>query len=218
MKPVQAALLSVSLAGTLLGMPAFAADDAGQNAVVTPDEDTMIIAEAPGGAPGGERHHGWHHPGMQLTDDQLSRLADIKEAVREKTAAQRSEMHALRFQLQKALMAPTVDKAGALAIQSKINALHDQIASARLAGRIDAMSVFTPEQREHIRHMMLVRGAFGGFGRRGHRKHGGCGGECGGGHGGPRHGDKGGWMRHRMEEHGNGGDGPAHAAPDGGDS
>jgi hypothetical protein len=151
---------------------------------------------------------------MGLTDDQLSKLADIREGVREKTASQRAQLEALKYQLHKAMMQPAIDKSAAMALQSKINALHGEIANARLAGHIDAMGVFTPEQREHMRHFMLMRSAMRGMG--GHHGHDGpCGAECGGGHHGFG-GHPGVMMRHHMEGHH---EGPPHGPegePDGG--
>ena len=171
------------LAGTLLCVPAFADDDATPPGAATVDLEGREVAEGVG------EHH--KNP---MTDDQLQKMAAIRESLKEKTASQRSQLSALKFQLRNLMMADTIDRSAANALQSKINALKGDIATARLNAHIDMMGVLTSEQRTHLRHHMLMEQAFGCHH---HHHHGeGGGGSCGGGER-RHHGEGGGGWHHR---------------------
>jgi Spy/CpxP family protein refolding chaperone len=192
MKTLTKAIAAFYVSAALGCLPVFSQQSPSGIASDTAPGASLEIAER--GGPGGE-HHGWHH-GPKLTDDQLQKLADIRESLHERTAAQHMQMHALEHQLHKLFSEPTVDKTQALAIQAKINALHDELANAKLSSHIDAIGVFTPEQRAEIRHFWLTREAFGGHRGGGHHR---------GGHGCEKYEGHGGW-HHEGGHPGNGGE------------
>jgi len=176
--------------GTLIAAPvgaAFAANGLEGQAT------TVVATEKGECCPGGGQGHG----GFGLTDDQLEKLNSLKERYQASTAAKKAELKVDHTQLRDIMTRPDVDKSAALALQSKVNALRDDLSNQRLGFMLDASQIFTPEQRAKMRHRFLARSTFGGgFGGGGHRfqghfrGHGGPGGPGGPGGfhgGGPRH-------------------------------
>lgn len=175
------------LAGALLCIPAFAADNSQQ----APSADSYVLAQAVADAPneGPERHH---HP--MLSDDQLERLASLKDQYRIDTAAKKAQLHSLHRQMMSGLTAASIDRGSLGSINDKINALHSDLSRIHLKYMEDRAEVFTPEQRAHFHHMMLMHAMMGHH----HHHHGGG---CGGGH---HHGwgGKGGHHEHGKAGHG----------------
>jgi Spy/CpxP family protein refolding chaperone len=132
---------------------------------------------------------------MGFSDSQLEKMSSLKNQFLDKTASGRTEIETLHRQLREVLSQPTIDRAKAEGIQNKINSIKADMSNARLNLRIDEIAVLTPEQREAMRHRMLVSEAFGG-GRFGHHRHG------GGGHfgGGGRHFEHGGGPKQHPEK------------------
>lgn len=125
--------------------------------------------------PGFGGHGGGFMKSLNLSDEQLEKLHNIRVKSKTGNALKQAELQVLSTQLQEALSAENIDKQAAFALQSKINALRADLSNARLASMIEKSEVFTAEQRKEIRHKMLQReGAFGGRGHRGHggRHHG----------------------------------------------
>lgn len=112
---------------------------------------------------------------LNLSDEQLEKLHNIRVKSKTANASKRAELSVLRTQLREALSAENVDKQAAFSIQSKINALSADLSNARLASMIEKSEVFTAEQRKEIRHRMLQKegsfGGHGGHGRGGFRHH-----------------------------------------------
>ena len=181
MKLQNALFANILMAGGLLAVPVFAADNLG-DATMSSGTSTDVVAEGPGG----ERPEwkGEHKP--RMTDDQLIQMAALKDKFLSSTASQRTQLEALHRQLKSALAKSDINRSEVLSIQSQMNSVHDDLATKKLNNKLDFIALLTPEQKEHFRHHMLVSNAFGG-----HHGHGGaCGGGGGGGrghHGGGHH-------------------------------
>lgn len=125
--------------------------------------------------PGFGGHRGGFMKTLNLSDEQIEKLHNIRVKSKTGMAVKRAELSVLTTQLREALSAENVDKQAAFSIQSKINALRADLSNARLASMIEKSEVFTAEQRKEIRHRMLqTEGAFGGrggHGRGGFRHH-----------------------------------------------
>lgn len=169
MKLQNALFANVLMAGGLLAVPAFAADNS--DATLASGTRTDVLAQGPGG--GGERPD-WKKP--RMTDDQLIQMAALKDKYLTATASQKTNLMSLHRQLKSALAKPEINRSEVLSIQSQINSVKDDLATKKLNSKLDFIALLTPEQKEHFRHRMLVSNAFGGhhgrFGKGG----------CGGGH------------------------------------
>ena len=188
------------LAGTLLAIPAFAAESNSESNTLASAPNTVALGDKDGG-PGGEKHEWSHRPHM--TDEQLERFAALRNQFIDSTTAQRTQGMALKRQLHTALAKVDVNRQEVLAIQSQINAVHSDLALKKMNFKLDGLAVLTPEQREHFRRHMLMANAFGGH--HGHGGPGGCGG--GGGERGHHHHGHGGGGRGRVGFEGPGGPG-----------
>jgi Spy/CpxP family protein refolding chaperone len=102
-----------------------------------------------------------------LTDEQLEKIAALKDNFLSKTAGKKVELKGLGRQLRGLLTKKEVNRQEAFVLQEKISTLRADLAKEKLAFRLDMMSVLTDEQREKIRHRMLMKQAFGG-----HKHHG----------------------------------------------
>lgn len=177
-------LFTVALAGIIFAAPVLAADGTANSGDTSGGQFKMSkrLAEGGPGGPGGERRK------MSFSDDQLQKMSSINNKFKDSVGAQFLQLGSLNRQLKETLTQTTVDRSKALDIQTKINALKADLSIAKLNYKLDKMAVLTPEQREHMRHRMLVSQAMGGQGG-GHHFKGGRGGHCGGGrkmHGGQR--------------------------------
>jgi Spy/CpxP family protein refolding chaperone len=148
------------ITSTLVGIPAFAADNTcSAGAANTLTTQVKIGAKCSGE---GFQRHGQFGKRLGLTDEQLLKISTMKDQYRLSSAGQRAETKVLSDQLKNVLTAPQLDKAQALSIQSKLNDVKDKLSNEKLQYRIDFMSVLTPEQKEIVRHKMLVLEVFGG--------------------------------------------------------
>ncbi len=110
---------------------------------------------------------------FNLSDEQLEKLHAAKMQFNESNAPKIAQLKVLQEQLKDTLSKPVVDKGTALSIQSKINGVKDDLATARVSMMADTSTIFTAEQREQFRHRFLTGGSFHG---RNHGRHGGHGG------------------------------------------
>lgn len=160
---------SLIITSTLVGLPAFAADN-------TKDAGVANTQVKIGEKCSAQRSqcHGAFGKRLNLNDEQLQKIGAMKDQFRLATATQKAETKVLSDQLKNVLTAPSLDKAQALSIQSKLNDVKDKLSNEKLQFRMDFISVLTPEQKEIVRHKELVSEAFGGehMGPRpGHFKH-----------------------------------------------
>lgn len=158
-------LYSLILTSIMVAAPALAADDTAPGAN-QPEHFRMSKRLAEGG-PEGRAKFG-------LTDDQLQKMSALNNKFKDSIGAQKTQLGSLSRQLKDVFAQAQVDRAKAVDLQTKINALKAEISIAKLNFKIDKLAILTPEQREKIRHRMLVSQAMGG-GMKGR------GGHCGGG-------------------------------------
>lgn len=160
-------LYSLVLTSIMVAAPALAADDTAPGAT-QPDHFRMSKRIAEGG-PGAREKFG-------LSDDQLEKMSSLNNKFKDSIGAQKTQLGSLHRQLKDVFAQPQLDRAKAVDLQTKINALKAEISIAKLNFKMDKLSILTPEQREKIRHRLLVSQAMGG-------KMQGPGGHCsGGGH------------------------------------
>ena len=164
------------ITSTLIGMPAFAQGNV--------EKAQVTQVKVGGGACARAGFEGREHFGkkMGLTDNQLEKIASLKDKSRTNTAEEKAQLKTLNDQLKVAITKPEVSAQEDLAVQNKINGLRSQLANQKLQEKLDFMAILTPEQRETLRHKILISEAFGG--------HGGPGGPGGRGH-----------MGHHMHHH-----------------
>lgn len=172
-------LFNVVVVSLLLAAPALA-DDTTSGA---PGAKVPVASKCDGGAcekadhcgGGGQRGH------MDLSDAQLEKMSGLRNKFLDSTSAQRTELESLYRQMKGVFTKPEVDRQQALEIQSKINNVKANLSTARLNFKLEELSVLTPEQREKLRHRMLLSESFGGgFHHGGPVRMGGHGGPMGG--------------------------------------
>lgn len=115
-------------------------------------------------------------PALKVTAEQREKLANLRNQYILSTAQKKAELTVAKNQLRTVFKQPTIDKAAALSLQTKINGLKADLSTARLSLKLAAADVFTAEQRAAFKKMHH------GYG---HKR--GCGPSRGGfrGHGGP---------------------------------
>jgi len=145
------------IASTVAGIPALAAPS--NEGGVTKTQVNVGSSCAVGKA-GGAR--GSFSRKMGLSDEQLQKIATLKDQERVATASQKAQLKALYDQLKIEITKPELDKQSVFGLQGKINDLRAQLSNEKLEERINFMAVLTPEQKEQLRHRMLASEAFGG--------------------------------------------------------
>ena len=96
-----------------------------------------------------------------ISDEQRKQLSALRDKYELDTAEKKALLHVTGRQLKQVMTSVTVDKSAALALQSKLNALRDDLSNARLSFMLSAGDVFTPEQRAQFKAMR----------RQGHHRH-----------------------------------------------
>ncbi len=120
--------------------------------------ETVAISEVPGMT-------NWDYPSesgswpekLGLTDDQMSQLVSLKSDHEINTAKQKAELKANMEKLVLLMTAPKLDKQAILSLNEKIDSLKATLADARVDEMLSVMNIMTPQQREQMRHDMLVR-------------------------------------------------------------
>jgi Spy/CpxP family protein refolding chaperone len=168
----------VVIASLIIAAPVLAADDSTTNGAA-PSQGRMVAAKNLGCSGGGSFHRGGK---MGFSDSQLEKMASEKDQFLNKTASERSQLGILHRQLREELSQTNIDRSKAESILAKINSIKADLSTAKLDLKINEIALLTPDQREQMRHRMLVAEAFGGgFGH--HRHVGGRHFEHGGEHG-----------------------------------
>jgi len=109
-------------------------------------------------------------PKLQITPEQKAKLGSLRDQFKLSTADKKAELEVAHSQLRRIFSQPTVDKGAALALQSKINGLRDDLSTAKLNMMLASSDIFTPEQREAFSKMRGMHGRHhrhGGFHHRG---------------------------------------------------
>ena len=148
----------------------FRAEPADDELAMGIEGNDFVIGAGAGGAGGAGALQ------LSLTDEQLEKIAKLKGDMKDAAGAKKAQLQSLRRQLKDALMSEKTDKSAVMDIQSKINSLHSDLANARVSGRLEVLSVLTPEQKQKLRHAALKRQALGAAGMHGKGQHGGRGG------------------------------------------
>jgi Spy/CpxP family protein refolding chaperone len=151
------------VATTLIGLPAMAQSN------VEKAQVTQVKVGGPSCARAGFERKGQFGKKLGLTDSQLEKIATLKDESRISMAPEFAQMKELRDQLKIAITKSDVSAQEDLALQGKINSLRDQISNQKLQEKLNFMAILTPEQRETIRHKMLVSEAFRRGGEHGFR-------------------------------------------------
>jgi Spy/CpxP family protein refolding chaperone len=178
MKKMQKYLLaSLVLAGSILAVPARAQE--ADTAIPASEDvvaDEMIVVNPPEIAfrPDGAECRA----GMSLSDEQLEKMAALKDQYMLNTAGKKAELKALFHQMGSLLSQPAIDRQKISAVHERMTALKNDLSNARLAYIMDKAEVLTPEQRKALHHKMLMHQVIGHG--RWHHHFGGC---CGHGHG-----------------------------------
>jgi Spy/CpxP family protein refolding chaperone len=151
------------VATTLIGLPAMAQSN------VEKAQVTQVKVGGESCARAGFEKKGQFGKKLGLTDNQLEKIATLKDESRVSLAPEFAQMKELRDQLKIAITKSDVSAQEDMALQGKINSLRDQISNQKLQEKLNFMAILTPEQRETLRHKMLVSEAFGRPGEHGFR-------------------------------------------------
>ncbi len=175
MKITNGLLCNALVLASLLTLPAMAADGGAGATVTAKGSGQACTAGGAGCSGGGYRHSGKREgfrSSLKLSDDQLEKMASLKNDFRTSTAPEKAQLKSLSFQLKETLMQPAVDKDKAMALEGQINNVRSDLSNKRLSFKIDSLNVLTAEQKEALKHRMLVSQTFGG-GRGFHHRGGG---------------------------------------------
>lgn len=149
-------LFSLAFIGMMAAVPVIAAESAGPA-----DLPAKTVASKNLDCADGACHR---RGGMSLSDEQLEKMGALRNKFLDSTSAQRTELESAMRQLKDVFTKSEIDRQKALEIQSRINTLKSDLANARLNFKLESLNVLTAEQREKIRHRMLLSEAFGGRG------------------------------------------------------
>jgi Spy/CpxP family protein refolding chaperone len=98
-----------------------------------------------------------------LTDEQMNRLRGMRVAHQREMIRLRADAQIARLDLEEALRQPNAKFADVKAKVAAISALHGQMMEKKVAFRLDARQVLTPEQQQKLRELMMGR-AMGAWG------------------------------------------------------
>lgn len=160
--PALAIALSLTTLGSALGSSVNSAY--GQNA------DTFI-ADSSKSEKGSQKKGLGRKAKLNLSEDQKEKMLSIKNKYKGEMEPKIAELKEHKRSINDLLTRETIDKEAILKEQSKINAIIGDIASARLAYRIEANENLNPEQRATLRKLSEERN-FAGRGKH-HGKRGG---------------------------------------------
>jgi len=136
----------------------WAAQANAQTDQTTNTSETVVISEVPGTP-------NWDYPAergpwpekLGLTDDQMSQLVSLKSDYKINTAKQKAELESNMKKMVLLMTAPKLDKQAILSLNEKIDSLKATRADARVDQMLSVMNIMTPQQREQMRHHMLVQ-------------------------------------------------------------
>lgn len=102
------------------------------------------------------RHLGWFGAkrllaGIDLSDDQVERIAELKHKSFSKMAHGRVDMMELVQQLFRELGKPTIDRARATELKNKIKEHKAAMADLMFENMVEFAEILTPEQRKRIK-------------------------------------------------------------------
>jgi Spy/CpxP family protein refolding chaperone len=93
---------------------------------------------------------------LDLTDEQMEKLIDLKSDYEIKTAEKKAQLLANMKHMALLMTDTKADKEAILSLNEKNNALKSELSVARTHKMLDAMAIMTTKQKEQIHHHMLV--------------------------------------------------------------
>ena len=161
---VLAAALCLGLAGAA---QAQGGPHSGPQVIEMPQMIEKMMKEAHLGRPGGWGRRGMHgplpysarplvsialrnHEELKLTDDQVKRLKDIRDAFSKKAVKERADMKALRIDLRRALDAEKLDLADVEKKIREISSMRVDLRIARLKAIQDGKAVLNDDQQKQL--------------------------------------------------------------------
>jgi len=93
---------------------------------------------------------------LGLTDEQMTQLVSLKSEYVVNTAKQKAELQANIKKMVLLMTEPKLDKQAVFSLNDKINSIKSSLADAHVNQMLSVMNVMTPQQREQMRHHMLV--------------------------------------------------------------
>jgi len=108
------------------------------------------------GGPGGPGGPGGHGPlamlkGLDLTDEQVLKIAEIKGGAFFKMAHDKIDIMALKKQAMKELLSPQVDKAKVRELANQIKEKKSQCMDQMVENIIACSEILTPEQKKELK-------------------------------------------------------------------
>jgi hypothetical protein len=123
--------------------------------------DRNFIADASDHA--ADRKDGFMEP-PKFTDEQLQRMMELRDEHRIATASQHAELAALSHKLSLLLTADSLDRKEISSIQAKIDSLRSELGKVNAKFAVDSAEILTPDQRQKLRHRLLLHQGRPGFG------------------------------------------------------
>ncbi len=171
---IAVALTALSLA-IVTSLPVYAQlqDESSVGVGAQLDNPESSVAIAPvidiGGEPAAAAVAGRVGGGMKalnLTDEQLEKIHDMKNKLADTLGPKRLELQSAQRQLKDMITKPTLDRKAITQTQDKINGLRADIANLSLAFKMDVSEQLTDDQKKQIRRRALSPK----HARKGHRK------------------------------------------------
>lgn len=125
-----------------------------------------------GGEMGGHRggHGGGEFRGVDLTDDQKTRLQQIRQSFGERTKSLREQLRTKHQELRQAEQGSTFNEALATQKLTEAAAIQARLMAEEFKLRQESLSVLTPEQKTQLEQRRAQFKADGGSERRGHHQ------------------------------------------------
>jgi len=89
---------------------------------------------------------------LDLTDEQNEKLYQLKQKFADQIGMSKVEMKKERRKMRDLLTQSAIDRKAVEAAQAKINTLKTSLSNAKLAFKLDASEILTPEQRKQLRY------------------------------------------------------------------
>lgn len=93
---------------------------------------------------------------LELTDNQMEKIIDIKTNYEIKTAPQKAQLMANMKQMALLMTSEKSNNDQILSINEKINSLRTDLEKARVQKMMDVMDVMTPQQKAKLHHEILI--------------------------------------------------------------
>jgi len=95
---------------------------------------------------------------LKLTEDQREKLGMLRDQFILSTADKKAQLEVAHNQMRRLFQQPAIDKQAVLTQEAKINALKDDLATAKVNLMLSSSDIFTPEQRVAFGKMHAMRG------------------------------------------------------------